>query len=141
MKRTCILTAMIVGVVVCASIAGPRDSLWAQVDEAIGKGLPQTAQSVLDQIIPGALEDQAYAEATKAICLKIALEGQIQGDKPEEMIVLLQDEIASAPEAMKPVMETVLAHWYWLYFQGNRWRFIQRTQTAEPPGESMYFRS
>jgi hypothetical protein len=54
------------------------------VDEAIEKGLPQTAIAVLDQIIPRALEDQAYAEATKAICLKIALEGQIQGGKVEE---------------------------------------------------------
>jgi hypothetical protein len=36
---------------------------------------------------------------------------------------------------MKPVMETILAHWFWQYFQANRWRFVQRTQTAEPPGE------
>jgi uncharacterized protein YfaS (alpha-2-macroglobulin family) len=114
--------------------AEPRDSLWNQVDEAIQNRLPRTAITILDQIIPGALEDQAYAEATKAICLKISLEGQIQGGKAEEQIVLLETEIAEAPEPMKPVMETILAHWYWQYFQQNSWRFIQRTQTAEPPG-------
>ncbi|MHC4533157.1 MAG: hypothetical protein ACYS6K_04320 [Planctomycetota bacterium] len=114
--------------------AGPRDSLWSQVDEAIEKGLPQTAITVLDQIIPEAMADQAQAEATRAICLKIALEGQIQGGKYEEMIVLLQVEIAEAPAPMKAVMETVLAHWYWEYFQQNRWKIIERTQTAEPPG-------
>jgi uncharacterized protein YfaS (alpha-2-macroglobulin family) len=114
--------------------AEPRDSLWNQVDEAIQKRLPRTAITILDEIIPGALEDQAYAEATKAICLKISLEGQIQGGKAEEQIVLLETEIAEAPEPMKPVMETILAHWYWQYFQQNSWRFIQRTQTAEPPG-------
>ena len=111
-----------------------RDSLWDQVDEAIQKRLPRTAQAILDEIIPGSLEDQAYAEATRAICLKIALEGQIQGGKAEEQIVLLETEIAEAPEEMKPVMEAILAHWYWLYFQQNSWRFIERTQTAEPPG-------
>ena len=116
------------------SAAESRDSLWDQVDEAIQNRLPQTAIAVLDEIIPGALEDQAYAEATKAICLKIALEGQIQGGKAEEMIVLLEAEIAEAPEPMKPVTETILAHWYWQYFQQNSWRFINRTQTAEPPG-------
>jgi len=121
-------------IAVNVSAAGPRDGLWSQVDEAIKKGLPQTAITVLDQIIPGALEEQAYAEATKAICLKIALEGRIQGGKAEEMIVLLESEIAEAPDPMKPVMEAVLAHWYWQYFRQNRWRFIQRTQTAEPPG-------
>jgi hypothetical protein len=85
------------------------------------KGLPQTAIAVLDQIIPGALQDQAHAEATKAICLKIALEGQIQGGKVEEMIVRLETEIVEAPAPMKSVMETIIAHWYWEYFQQNRW--------------------
>jgi hypothetical protein len=116
------------------SAAESRDSLWDQVDEAIQNRLPKTAIAILDEIIPGALEDQAYAEVTRAICLKISLEGQIQGSKAEEKIVLLETEIADAPEPMKPVMETILAHWYWLYFQQNSWRFIERTQTAEPPG-------
>jgi hypothetical protein len=115
----------------------PRESLWTQVGDAIARGLPKTAIAVIDQIIPGALEDQAHAEATKAICLKIALEGQIQGGKVEEMIVRLEPQIAAAPEPMKPVMEVVLAHWYWRYFQQNRWRFIQRTQTAEPTGADL----
>jgi uncharacterized protein YfaS (alpha-2-macroglobulin family) len=111
-----------------------RDDLWKQVDTSIDNRLPRTAITILDQIIPGALDDQAYAEATKAICLKISLEGQIQGGDTAEQIALLETEIAGAPEATKPVMETILAHWYWRYFQQNSWRFIQRTQTAEPPG-------
>ena len=119
------------------STAESRESLWRQVDNAIERGLPQTAIAILDQIIPEALADQAYAEATKAICLKIALQGQIQGGKIEEMIIPLEIQIAEAPEPMKPVMEAVLAHWYWQYFQQNRWRFIQRTQTAEPPGADL----
>jgi len=126
--------ALLLLVTTCTSEAGPRDSLWSQVDEAIEKGLPRTAIAVLDQIIPMALQDQAHAEAIKAICLKIVLEGQIQGGKVEEMIVRLESEIAEAPDPMKPVMEAILAHWYWQYFQQNRWRFLGRTQTAEPPG-------
>jgi hypothetical protein len=135
MRRTWVLIGIIVGVSINVSLGGSRDALWSQVDSAINKGLPKTAIDLLEQIIPGALADQAYAEATKAICLKIAQESRIQGNKAEELIVRLQDEIGSAPEPMKPVMEAVLAHWYWRYFQQNRYRFIQRTATAEPPGE------
>ena len=36
---------------------------------------------------------------------------------------------------MQPVMEAILANWYWHYFQQNRWRFMQRTATAAPPGD------
>ena len=82
-----------------------------------------------------ALEDKSYAEAAKAIGQKIALEGNIQGNKPEERITRLQRVIETAPAEMKPILESILAHWYWHYFQQNRWRFMQRTQTAAPPGD------
>src|ERR1019366_276124 len=115
--------------------AGPRDAQWKQVEEAVKKGLPQTAITNLEPIIQGALKDKAYAEAVKAIGQKIALEGNIQGNKPEEKITRLEAEIAKAPKEMVPLMDTLLADWYWQYFQQNRWRFMQRTATAEQPGK------
>lgn len=130
----CLLSLLLIVVIADTTMADPRDSLWSQVDQAIEKGLPRTAITVLDQIIPEALTDHAYAEATKAICLKIEMEGRIQGGNIGEMIVLLQIEIDEAPTPMKSVMETILAHWFWEYFQQNRYRIIERTQTAEPPG-------
>src|ERR1700677_213001 len=117
------------------SSAGQRTDLWRQVSDAVGKGLPKTAITNLEPIIIGALRDKAYAEAAKAMAEKITLEGSIEGNKPEEKIVRLQGEIARAPREMAPVLETILAHWYWQYFQQNRWRFLQRTATAQAPGK------
>jgi len=116
-------------------LAGPRDAQWKKVEDAINQGLPKTAITNLEPIIQGALKDKAYAEAVKAIAKKIALEGNIQGNKPEEKITRLEAEIAKAPGEMVPVMDTLLAHWYWQYFQQNRWRFMQRTTTAQAPGK------
>jgi uncharacterized protein YfaS (alpha-2-macroglobulin family) len=116
-------------------LAGPRDAQWQQVEEAIKKGLPKTAITNLEPIIQGALKDKAYAEAVKAIGQKIALEGNIQGNKPEEKITRLEAEIAKSPKEMVPLMDTLLAEWYWQYFQQNRWRFMQRTATAAQPGK------
>ena len=115
--------------------AGPRDAQWKAVEEAINKGLPKTAITNLEPIIQGALKDKAYAEAVKAIGQKIALEGNIQGNKPEEKITRLEAEIAKAPKEMVPLLDTLLAEWYWQYFQQNRWRFMQRTATATQPGK------
>jgi uncharacterized protein YfaS (alpha-2-macroglobulin family) len=114
---------------------GPRDAQWKLVEDAIKKGLPQTAITNLEPIITASIKDKAYAEAVKAIGRKIALEGNIQGNKPEEKITRLEAERAKAPKEMVPMLDTLLAHWYWQYFQQNRWRFIQRTTTAEPPGK------
>ncbi|MBK9991292.1 MAG: hypothetical protein IPP19_11300 [Verrucomicrobia bacterium] len=110
-----------------------RDEQWKLVNEAAGEGLPKTAIERLEPIIHGAVADKAYAEAVRAIGRKIALEGTIQGNKPEEKITRLEAELAKAPAAMKPAMETLLGHWYSQYFQHNRWRFNQRTQTASSP--------
>ncbi|MDH7600318.1 MAG: alpha-2-macroglobulin family protein, partial [Sedimentisphaerales bacterium] len=118
-------------------IAGPRDQLWQQVYEARAKGLPRTAISYLEQIIPAAISDQAWAEATKAVCLKVVYESQIEGNKPEERIARLQPLIETVPEPMRPCMEVVLGHWYVQYFSANRWRFLQRTATAQPPGQDI----
>ena len=115
--------------------AGPRDAQWKAVEEAIQKGLPKTAITNLEPIIQGALNDNAYAEAVKAIGQKIALEGNIQGNKPEEKITRLEAEISKAPKEMVPLMDTLLAEWYWQYFQQNRWRFMRRTATARQPGK------
>ncbi len=137
MKRLCLLTlGLLLAVVLHSSAsAGPRDAQWKAVQDAVSKGLPQTAITNLEPIISAALKEKAYAEAVKAIGQKIALEGNIQGHKAEERVTRLETEIAKAPAEMKPVLETLLAHWYWSYFEQNRWRFMQRAQTAEAPGK------
>lgn len=118
-----------------SAAAGPRDAEWKKVEEAINQGLPKTAIEALNPIIKGAIADEKYAEAVKAITRKIVLEGNIQGNKPEEKITRLEKEIETSPAEIKPILNTILAHWYWHYFQQNRWRFMQRTATAEAPGK------
>ena len=107
---------------------------WKEVDDAVRKGLPKTAIEKIEPIIAKALKDKEWATAINGIGRKIALQATIQGNKPEEKVTRLQAEIEKAPAPMKPVMNTVLAHWYWQYFQANKWRFMQRTQTSAPPG-------
>lgn len=125
----------LIGILLTA--ANPREDQWKKVEEAMKKGLPQTAIKHLDPIIEQAMKDKAYPEAIKAISRKIALEGNIQGNKPEEKITRMQAEIAKAPPEMVPVMDAILANWYWHFYQQNRWRFMQRTATATPPGDDI----
>ena len=105
-----------------------------EVEDAANKGLPKTAIEKLTPIIDGAMKDKAYPEAIKAIATRINYEGMVQGGKPEEKIFRMEAEMAKAPKEILPVMEAILADWYWQYFQQNRHRFMQRTQTAAAPG-------
>ncbi|PTX95603.1 alpha-2-macroglobulin family protein [Opitutus sp. ER46] len=117
--------------------ADPTSPEWKAVKEAIDARLPQTAIERLEPIIARATAAKAWPEAIRALAQKIALQSAIQGDKPEEHITRLQAAVATAPMEMKPVLETLLAHRYWQYFQQNRWRFMQRTRTAVSPGSDL----
>ena len=112
-----------------------REALWKEVAEAEKKGRPKTAAAKLQTIYDSALKEGKHAEAIKALAKRITHEGAVQGSKPEEKITRLQDEIDMVPVEAKPLLETVLGHWYWQYFQQNRYRFMQRTATAEPLGK------
>ena len=131
------LFSILAAVLVCGMTlyAGGRDTLWKQVDEAIAKGLPQTAITNLNEILPAALKAKAYGEAAKAMLRRAMLEGTIQGNKPEEKITRLEAELVKAPAEIQPLLASIQAHWYWHYFQQNRWRFMNRTQTATAPGK------
>ncbi|MEO8429430.1 MAG: hypothetical protein ABI651_20245, partial [Verrucomicrobiota bacterium] len=93
-----------------------RTARWKEVDDAVKKGLPKSAISALEPIIKEALAEKAYAEAVNAIARKIVLESNIQGNKPEEKITRLQSVIATAPKEIAPILDTILAQWYWHYF-------------------------
>src|SRR5690242_7833058 len=99
-------------IMVTSTVAATRQNEWKAVEEAISKGLPKTAITNLDLIIPAAMKEKAYGEAAKAIARKIVLEGNIQGNKPEEKITRMETEIGRAPAEMKPLLQTVLANWY-----------------------------
>ena len=110
--------------------AGNTEDLWKKVSEAENNGLPQTAIDALKEIYKNASADNRQAEALKALLKHIVLDSNIKGNKAEEKVKFLKEEIEKADERMRPIMRTVLAQWYWHYFSNNRYRFINRTQTA-----------
>ncbi|MGI9475060.1 MAG: alpha-2-macroglobulin family protein [Rubripirellula sp.] len=126
--------SIVIGISLLYAVS-PQEADWQEVNDAINRGRPKTAVEKLAPIITSAMNEKRYDEAVKAIALKIALEGNIQGNKPEEKVTRMQAEIERASEEMKPVMEAILANWYWHYFQQNRWRFVQRTEGAATDNE------
>lgn len=137
MKELIYLGVLMVAFIGSAMAVGPRDAQWKRVDAAVQQGLPQTAIKELGPIIQAALAEKAYAEAGRAIARRILLEGTIQGNKAEEKISRLEAEITKAPKELVPIFDTIQAEWYWQYFEQNRWRFMQRSATAEPPGKDL----
>lgn len=106
------------------------DDLWKKVEDAQDEGLPETAIKAIEPIYQKALKEKEIAQACRALAEKIVLEGEIQGNKPEEKIQRLEEEINKTTPEMKPVLRIILAKWYYHYFSRNRYRFIDRDTTV-----------
>ena len=79
-----------------------RASLWKQVAEADRKGLPRTGITATEKIYNSAMKAKNYPEAIKAIGKKITLEGNIEGNKPEEKITRMKAAIEAVPAEAGP---------------------------------------
>ena len=120
------------------AIAGKWDPQWKQVDEAVNKGLPKTAIERLDPIIEGAMQDKAYPEAIKAIGRRSPWRATSRATSRRRRSPAWRPRSPRRPRRCVPVMEAILADWYWHYFQQNRWRFMQRTATAAAAGQGFH---
>jgi len=104
--------------------------LWEKAGQAQKDGLPQTAAAHFKEITGLALEIGEKGMALKALTHQLAMESVVKGNRPEERIKRLMEEMSDLPADLQPVMKLVLARWYWHYFERNRWRFLQRSQTT-----------
>lgn len=46
----------------------------------------------------------------------------------------MREAVAAAPAEMRPLMNAILAHWWWEFYQQSAWRFANRSATSEVPG-------
>jgi uncharacterized protein YfaS (alpha-2-macroglobulin family) len=107
------------------------DGYWRQVNQAKSKGLPKTAIEALDKILKETQCERKYGEWLKALAEKLVLHGVVQGNRSEEKLRALKAQTTAADSSTKPLLQAIEAQWYWHYYNQNRWRFIQRTQTEQ----------
>jgi uncharacterized protein YfaS (alpha-2-macroglobulin family) len=105
--------------------------LWQKVNEANKKGLPQTALQYIEPIYQMAIKEKDYPDAASALCKKILLESNIEGNDSEYKIRALEAAIVKAPAELVPLLKIILATWYTHYYDNNAYRFRGRTQTAD----------
>ena len=85
--------------VLLAAIAEQPSGDWKKVKDAMDKRRPKTAIEELEPIIQSALQANRYDEATKAIALKIVLEGSIEGNRAEERHQPTAEDLARSTTA------------------------------------------
>jgi len=103
---------------------------WKKVDSLTNKGLTQSALKVVEGIYAKAKSDNNASQIVKAVIHRIKLESQMEEYSLQNSIDKLNAEIKDSKYPLKPVLHSVLAELYWSYYENNRWKFQNRTQTV-----------
>ncbi len=104
---------------------------WNQVYDFEKKSLPQSALKVVQEIYNQAKQDKNHAQLIKSIIFKIKLQSSYQEEELIKTLLDFQQEITIADYPVKPILHSMLAEMYWNYYEQNRYRFLNRTETVD----------
>lgn len=104
---------------------------WAKVDSLGNKGLTRSALDVVEGILKKAKEDANAQQIVKSLIHKMKFESYIEEDSYVKAIYDLQQEADNSFYPVKPVLHSITAEIYWRFYQRNRWKFLNRTETAQ----------
>ncbi|MDQ6761623.1 MAG: alpha-2-macroglobulin, partial [Bacteroidota bacterium] len=103
---------------------------WKTVEDMVNKGLAKSALTEVDKIYISAKKNSNDPQIIKTLLYKIMLNQNIQEHASVKSVDTLEQEIATAKEPAKSILESITAQLYWNYFQQNRYQLYQRTNTV-----------
>ena len=117
----------------------PNDSyetLWKQVEKLEQEALTKSALKVVNVISNKAKKEKNTVQSTKALLYTSKYALILDEDAQLNIITDFKNEIGKADFPTKNVLESFLANLCWQYFQQNRYRFYNRTNTENKVNSS-----
>ena len=133
-----LLLLSFLGFCIVALVKGPTKekkpqtytTLWKRVDSCERKGLTETALKTVLDIYGKAKNENNAAQVVKAVLYKLKFAQYKEEFSSEKNIADLHKEIESSKFPVKAILHSILADAYWQYYQNNRWKFYNRSNTA-----------
>jgi len=114
-----------------------REKQWKQVDFLSDAGLPKSALEIVDKIYDDARSKGDDPEWIKAIIYRIKLYSTFREDFLVVTIQELGNEILTAREPVKQILQSIQAEVYQKYYQNNLYRFQGRSSLGKVVPDSI----
>ena len=112
------------------------NKLWEEVQQFENDNLPKSASNTVAKIYTKAKNKNNSPQLIKALLYQSKYALTLEEDAQLNIIQNFKNEIETANFPTKNVLENILANLYWQYFQQNRWKFYNRTNTTEKVDET-----
>jgi len=110
---------------------------WKKVDSLAAKGLTKSALEVVNGIYDKAKSENNAPQFVKAIIHRMKFEQYMEEYSLIKALNKLNEEAKEATFPVKPVLQSMIAESYWNYYQQNRYRFYNRTETVNFDNEDI----
>jgi hypothetical protein len=109
---------------------------WKEVESFVRKGLPQSALKIVDEIYLQSKTENNAPQFLKAALYQLKLRSDYQEDFMENSMAQIARELEDSRAPISQVLHSIQAELYWRYYQGNRYKFMDRTRVTSPdPGD------
>lgn len=110
---------------------------WKEVTKLEDSGLPASALEVVDKIFAAAKSEGNASQMVKAIIYQSKITQEKEEEAYKKNIERIAGELKTAVFPAKQLLHSMLAEIYWNYYQQNRYRYTQRTETAQFKNEDI----
>ncbi|MBE7176581.1 MAG: carboxypeptidase-like regulatory domain-containing protein, partial [Mucilaginibacter polytrichastri] len=104
------------------------------IDSLAAIGLPKSALRKVDELDALARKNGDAARQIKAAVYRMNFQSYMEEDAFEAIITRLKMDSEKASFPVKPVLQSILAESYHKYYEQNRYRIYQRSQTTDTAG-------
>lgn len=104
---------------------------WVIVDSLVKARLPESANELIDKIYDHAKKNEQHAQVVKSLFYRMRMSTYKDEEAIVKVINTLESEIAEAKDPLKPMLQSITAEAYWRYYNDNRWRIFQRSETVD----------
>ncbi|HUM46954.1 MAG TPA: MG2 domain-containing protein, partial [Chitinophagales bacterium] len=106
------------------------DKLWSEVDTLESKGLTKSALEKVNTIYLQAKKTDNAPQVLKSLIYTVKYKQVLEEGGFEKALLAFETEINTSHFPTKNILQSAAAELYWSYYEQNRWRFSNRTQTS-----------
>ncbi|UOE46842.1 MG2 domain-containing protein [Mucilaginibacter sp. SMC90] len=107
-------------------------TLVSQIDSLTNIGLPKSALILTERLDSAARKNAYLPGQIQAAFSRVSLQSTLDADDQATNIEAFQIRIRKADYPVKPILQSLLAQLYWVYYQQNRYRISQRIKQQHP---------
>jgi uncharacterized protein YfaS (alpha-2-macroglobulin family) len=112
------------------TFTGNYNDSWDEVDSLEREGLYKSALDVVNSIFEQAQTDKNAPQVVKSVIFRMKYNAYLEEDDFIQAIAELNSLSENQEFPIKPLIHSVTAEVYWQYYQSNRWKFMNRSQTV-----------